>query len=147
MVFRSKKKTIVFIGIGANLGSRTENIEKALICLSNKEEIKVEKVSSLLETKPVAGPGPDYLNAVVKITTTLSPRELLEELLGIEAKLGRKRSFKNAPRIIDLDILLYGDEKINQPDLIVPHPRMMERDFVIKLLRELEPEFKEYVSR
>ena len=146
MVFRSKKNTIVFIGIGTNLGTRAENIEKALTCLSDKKEIRIEKVSSLRETKPAAGPGPDYLNAVVKITTTLSARELLKELLGIEAKLGRKRLFKNCPRIIDLDILLYGNKKISQPGLIIPHPRMMERDFVIKPLREIEPEFKKYVN-
>lgn len=146
MVFRSKKKKTAFIGIGANLGPRTENIKKALSCLSDKKEIRVERVSSFRETKPVDGPGPDYLNGVAKVITTFSPRRLLEELQAIEAKLGRRRTFKNSPRVIDLDILLYEDERIDEPGLNIPHPKMMEREFVIGPLSEIEPGFRKYVS-
>lgn len=133
---------VVFIGIGSNLGDRLENINRAIFYLRNSRDIRVEKVSSLLESKSYLVPGPDYLNGVIKITTELKPEDLLAVLQKIEKKLGRKRPFKNAPRTIDLDILLYGDKVVEQPNLKIPHPRMSEREFVMKPLLEIEPDIK-----
>ncbi len=131
----------VFIGAGSNLGDRIDYINQAIDNLENAPEIRVEKVSSIIETEPYDAPGQKgkYLNAVLKIKTNLGARELLQQLQVIEGRLGRKRPFKNAPRTIDLDILLYGEEEIDEPDLKVPHPRMLERTFVIGPLLEIEP--------
>jgi len=129
---------LCYIGIGSNLGNRQANIEAAIERLQQVERIEVKKISSVYETKPVGGPEqPDYLNAVVEIKTGLTPRGLLAALHEIENTLGRKRLVKNGPRTIDLDILTYGDEKINEPDLKIPHPRMSEREFVQAPLKEL----------
>lgn len=133
----------VFLGIGSNLGDRRQNIEKAIECLKNTKGVVVSKVSRLKETKPQNAPGPDYLNGVAKIEALDSPRDLLIKLQECEKELGRRRTFRNAPRIIDLDILLYDEKIIDEPGLIVPHPRMFERDFVIEPLLEIEPELKE----
>jgi 2-amino-4-hydroxy-6-hydroxymethyldihydropteridine diphosphokinase len=133
----------VFIGIGSNLGDREKNIKEAIKFLENNERIKVEKISSLIETEPQGGPPqPDYLNGVIKIKTDLSAQDLLCYLQEIERKLGRVRTVKNGPRIIDLDILLYGKEKIDEDNLKVPHPKMFERDFVLRPLFEIEPQIK-----
>ncbi|MFH1519023.1 MAG: 2-amino-4-hydroxy-6-hydroxymethyldihydropteridine diphosphokinase [Candidatus Omnitrophota bacterium] len=130
----------VFIGAGSNLGDRIDYINQAIDNLKDAPEILVERVSSIIETEPDAAPGQKkYLNAVLKIKTNLGARELLQQLQVIEGHLGRKRPFKNAPRTIDLDILLYGEEEIDEPDLKVPHPRMLERAFVIGPLLEIEP--------
>ena len=131
---------IVFIGIGSNLGDRALNINRAIECLTDTEEIVVEKISSIIETLPIQAEGPNYLNGVVKIITSLSPGDLLKKLLSIEDKLGRVRLKKNSSRTIDLDILLYGDEAINEPELKVPHPRMFEREFVMRPLQEIDPD-------
>lgn len=130
---------IVFLGVGSNLGSRLKNITNAIDCLKNTAGIAVDKVSTFFETEPVGAVGPNYLNGVIKIRTGLSANHLLEKLQNIEKSLGRTRSFKNAPRIIDLDILLYNNCMINEPELRIPHPRMFERDFVMKPLLEIEP--------
>jgi len=129
-----------FLGIGSNLGDREQNIEKAIKCLSITEGITVSKVSSLKETKPQDAAGPDYLNGVIRIETLMAPCDLLATLQECEARLGRKRPYKNAPRIIDLDILLYDEQIIDEPELKIPHPKMFERDFVIGPLLEIEPE-------
>ncbi|MFO8052693.1 MAG: 2-amino-4-hydroxy-6-hydroxymethyldihydropteridine diphosphokinase [Candidatus Omnitrophota bacterium] len=134
--------TDVFIGLGSNLGNRKKNIEKAIEKIASIKETKIKKRSSLIETKPHQAPGPNYLNGAIKIDTDLLPEELLDSLKKIETKLGRKRSFKNAPRMIDLDILLYGNETIKTKKLTVPHPRLKFRDFVKKSLREIEPNLK-----
>ncbi|MBU1148356.1 MAG: 2-amino-4-hydroxy-6-hydroxymethyldihydropteridine diphosphokinase [Candidatus Omnitrophica bacterium] len=127
-----------YIGIGSNLGNRRKNIDAAIEKLRQVNEIEVKKVSSVYETEPVGGPKqPDYLNAVIEIETMFGPRKLLAVLHEIEDHLGRKRSVKDGSRTIDLDILTYGDEKINEPDLKIPHPRMNEREFVQLPLREL----------
>jgi len=128
-----------FLGIGSNLGDRAKNIERAIECLKNTKGIIVTKVSSLRETKPQDAPGPDYLNGVARIETLNSPRDLLVKLQACEESLGRRRPFRNAPRIIDLDILLYGEKIIDEAGLKIPHPRMFERDFVIGPLLEIEP--------
>ena len=131
---------IVYIGIGSNQGRREKNIEAALDFLGRAEGITVEKVSSVIETDPQGGPPQGkFLNAVVKIRTTLPPAKLLALLQDIERKLKRARTLKDGPRTIDLDILLYGDEEIDQEGLSVPHPRMCRRLFVLRPLLEIEP--------
>lgn len=138
----------VFIGIGSNLGDREKNIANAIDCLKNEPKITIEKISSIIETVPVGGPPQNkYLNGVIKISTVLSPENLLEVLQNIENKLGRKRSLRFGPRTIDLDILLYDDRIIDNPRLKIPHPRMYEREFVLKPLFEIEPEVEKLVNK
>lgn len=128
----------VFIGMGSNLGAQRLNINKAIDCLRKFPGIEVKKISSIIETLPEGGPPqPKYLNGVIKIETDLTARQLLNILQAIEKRLGRQRSIKNGPRTIDLDILLYGDKVINDADLVIPHPRMRQREFVMKPLREI----------
>lgn len=129
----------VFIGIGSNLGNRKENIERAIGFLEKIEGVKVEKISSIIETEPEGGPPqPMYLNGVIKIKTTLSPQNLLSSLQEIERKLGRVRKERFGPRTIDLDILLYGDRIVNEPNLQIPHPKMWSRNFVLIPLSEVK---------
>ena len=134
---------VVFIGLGSNLGDREEYIIKAINCLKETSDINVEKISTIIETEPqdAAGQG-KYLNAVIKLETNLAALELLKKLQNIEDSLGRVRTFKNASRTIDLDILLYGEEVIDRSELKIPHQRMFERKFVIEPLLEIEPELK-----
>ncbi len=129
---------LCYIGIGSNLGDREKYIENAIEKLKNIEGVEVKRVSNIHETEPVGGPRQGkYLNAAIEIETGLKPRELLVKLQDIEKQLGRKRTVKDAPRTIDLDILLYGDNKIDEPDLKIPHPGMREREFVMKPLKEI----------
>lgn len=137
----------VFIGLGSNLGDREKNIKEAIRLLESNPKIKIEKISSLIETEPQGcPPQPNYLNGIIKIKTSLYPEELLYFLQEIENKLGRKRLIKNGPRTIDLDILLYGEEELNKDNLKVPHPRMFKRDFVLKPLLEIEPGMEKLFS-
>ncbi len=129
----------VFIGLGSNLGNRKKNLETAIKKINFIPEIQIEKKSSIIKTKPDNAPGPNYLNCIIKINTTLSPTELLYQLNNIEEILGRKRIFKNAPRTIDLDILLYGNKTIKTKELTIPHPGIRLREFVKKSLFEIEP--------
>ena len=128
-----------FIALGANLGDREQNIRAALERLGAAGDVVIRRVSSFLENPAVGGPpgSPPFLNAVAEIETTLSPRELLNRLLEVERTLGRRRDIKWAPRQIDLDLLLYGDVVLDEPDLVVPHPRMHERQFVLEPLAEI----------
>lgn len=129
---------LCYIGIGSNLGDRKKHIENAIEKLKNIEGVEVKRVSGIHETEPVGGPKQGrYLNGAIEIETGLGPRELLRKLQDIEKELGRKRTVKNGPRTIDLDILLYGDNKIDEPDLKIPHPNMREREFVMKPLKEI----------
>ena len=129
---------LCYIGIGSNLGDRQKYIESAIQRLKEIKGIEVRKVSSIYETDPLGGPSQGkYLNGAIEIETEIDPRELLTRLLDIEIQLGRKRTVKNGPRTIDLDILLFGDKKIDEPGLKIPHPRMCEREFVIKPLKEI----------
>ncbi|MBI2854655.1 MAG: 2-amino-4-hydroxy-6-hydroxymethyldihydropteridine diphosphokinase [Chloroflexi bacterium] len=130
---------IAYLGLGSNIGDREDNINKALrlIC----QRVAVEKVSSLYESEPWGyHDQPDFLNAVCRTTTNLSPRELLALAKEIERSLGRKPRFRNAPRPIDIDILLYENMVIVEADLVIPHPRMVERAFVLVPLAEIAPE-------
>ena len=127
-----------YIGIGSNLGDRRGYINKAIEALGASKGIRVTRVSSIYETEPASDISQGaYLNGVLEIETHLSARSLLSELIRIEESLGRVRTLKNAPRTIDLDILYFGDERIREKDLIIPHPRIAEREFVLKGLREL----------
>jgi 2-amino-4-hydroxy-6-hydroxymethyldihydropteridine diphosphokinase len=130
--------TTAYIAFGSNLGDRNENIQAALRLLGAHPGIKIIKISSIIETMPQGGPPqPEFLNGVTKLETSLSARKLLEVLQKIETDLGRRRQIPNGPRTIDLDIILYGDKVINEPDLIIPHPRWRDRDFVVRPLREI----------
>src|SRR5947208_16761197 len=111
-----------FVGVGSNLGDRLENLRSAVRALSGTPGVRVVRSSSVYETSPVGGPEQgDFLNAVVEISTELEPHALLEALQRIENELGRVRAERFGPRTIDLDLLLYGDEEIDDPDLTVPH--------------------------
>ena len=127
-----------YISIGSNLGDREKNISDAIRKMRDTKGIEVKKLSRIYGTEPVGGPiQPDFLNAVMHIETTLEPRELLLAMQDIENQLGRIRVIKDGPRTIDLDILIYGDKKIDEPDLKIPHPKMNERDFVLEPLKDL----------
>ena len=132
------KMVTCYIGIGSNLGNRQEYIDKAINIIKSSKNIIFKRSSSIYETDPVSDiPQGKFLNGVLEIETALEPRELLKELNGIETDIGRRRTIKDAPREIDLDILYYGQEMIREKDLIIPHPKINEREFVLKGLREL----------
>lgn len=128
-----------YIGVGANLGDRRKNIKLAIRKITALRKTKLTKVSKLVKSDPAGGPPGQgkFLNAALKIKTKLPPLTLLKELKNIECELGRIKTVRNGPRVIDLDILLYADKIINTKKLIVPHPRMFFRDFVIKPLLEV----------
>ena len=131
--------SIVYIALGSNLGDRAGYIQSAVAALQEKGA-SVIKQSTIIETDPVGGPPQDkFLNAVVKVSTELSPLELFSLCQSIEMELGRVRDVVNGPRTIDLDILLYDRLTIATPQLKIPHPRMFERTFVLEPLREIEP--------
>jgi len=131
----------VYLGVGSNLGERASHLEEAKSLLANVPGVRFLRSSTIYETDPVGGPSKNkYLNAAWEIETDLSPRDLKDRLRLIEERLGRKRSFRNAPREIDLDILFYGDEVVEEEDLRIPHPRLHERLFVLEPLSELAPE-------
>lgn len=132
----------VFIGLGANLGDAAETLKVAVSALAALPQTTLLACSRTYRSGPVEAQGPDYLNAVVEIHTTLAPAALLGELQRIERVHGRERAYRNAPRTLDLDLLLYGDHSIIGRDLTVPHPRMHSRAFVLLPLRELAPELE-----
>ena len=138
----TKPLVTAFIGLGSNIEPRSKYIERAVNLMNAHPQIKVTKVSSLYQTDPVGGPRGQgrYLNGAAEIRTSLAPHELLDALQAIEAELGRKRETFWGPRTIDLDILLYGDQIISTDRLLVPHPRMHERRFVLQGLAEIAPE-------
>ena len=127
-----------FLGLGSNLGDRLGNLQQAVDRLARSRGIRVVRASRVYETAPVGPPQPDYLNAVLEVDTTLEARGLLETCLEIEAAMGRVRAQRWGPRVIDIDVLTYGGDEIDEPGLIVPHPRMHERAFVLVPLLELE---------
>ena len=130
--------TTAFIGVGSNLGNRKKIIDDAQRALCRSSQICFVQSAPLYETEPVGGPPQGlYLNTVWEVETPLEAKELLELLFQVELQLGRTREEKNGPRRIDLDLLFYGDEVINEPGLIVPHPRLHERWFVLKPLWDL----------
>jgi 2-amino-4-hydroxy-6-hydroxymethyldihydropteridine diphosphokinase len=134
--------TLAFVGLGANLGEREETIRRAVKLLGDAPGVRVVGVSSLIETDPVGYlDQPRFVNAAAALETSLRPRELLELLLRIERELGRTRTGPRfGPRTIDLDVLLYGDEVVDEPGLSIPHPRLHERRFALEPLAELDRE-------
>ena len=133
--------TRAYVGLGANLGDRERTLRAAVDGLVAEEGIEVVSVSTLRETEPVGvGEQPRFLNGAVELETTLTARELLDRLLAVEQRFGRVRiPGEHGPRTLDLDLLLYGDEVIDEPGLTVPHPRLHERRFVLEPLAELAP--------
>lgn len=130
--------TTAYLGLGSNLGDRLANLQSAVELLAAQPGVKVVRSSRVYETDPVGGPPQtDYLNAVVEVETGLPPRELLDACMEVERLLGRIRNERWGSRIIDVDVLTYDEEEIDEPGLMVPHPRMHERGFVLVPLIEL----------
>ncbi len=134
--------TISYIGVGSNVGDRASFCREAVASLDAASGVAVQRASSLYETAPLGGPPQrSFVNLVVRIETDLDPRALLEVCQHIEHQLGREPSeIRWGPRVVDLDILLYGDEKLNEPDLEIPHPRIAQRRFVLVPLLEIDPD-------
>ncbi len=131
-------KNIVYIGIGSNQGDRIANCKEAISRLGKLKEAKVLATSSFYETEPVGELEQNwFINAAVKLETALSLRELFDSLQRIERQMGRQRSVEKGSRIIDLDLLFYNQEVISQQELIVPHPRIHSRRFVLTTLNEI----------
>lgn len=130
------------ISIGSNLGERRTNLQGALDSLSDTPEVWVTSVSPVYETEPVDSPedAKDFLNAIVLLDTTLSARTLLERALAIESAYGRERGERNAPRTLDVDLIVVGDRRADEEDLTLPHPRAAERAFVLVPWSDLEPD-------
>ncbi|MFC5509735.1 2-amino-4-hydroxy-6-hydroxymethyldihydropteridine diphosphokinase [Massilia jejuensis] len=131
---------IAVVGIGANLGDARASVADALARLETRPGCRLVAASSLWRTAPIDSSGDDYINAVALVETTLDAPALLELLQAIETAHGRERPYRNAPRTLDLDLLLYGDAVIDTPALSVPHPRMHERAFVLAPLLEVAPD-------
>jgi 2-amino-4-hydroxy-6-hydroxymethyldihydropteridine diphosphokinase len=133
--------TRAYVGLGANLGDRESTLRAAVDALGAEDGIEVVAVSTLRETEPVGvGEQPPFLNGVLALDTTLMTRDLLDLLLAVEHRFGRVRvAGEHDPRTLDLDLLLYGDEEIDEPGLTVPHPRLHERRFVLEPLAEVAP--------
>ena len=133
--------TRAFVGLGANLGDRERTLRAAVDALAEEDGIEIVAVSTLRETEPVGvGDQPPFLNGAAGLETTLTAPELLERLLVVEQRFGRVRvPGEHGPRTVDLDLLLYGEEEIDEPGLTVPHPRLHERRFVLEPLAELAP--------
>jgi len=132
----------VYLSLGSNLGDRAGNLRAAIAALAGVG-VRVTKVSSLYETEPVDYlEQPWFLNCAVEAETALAPLELLRALRGVEAQLGSQKEFAKGPRLLDMDILLYGDETIELPELQIPHPRMLQRKFVLVPLAEIAPTLK-----
>lgn len=139
-MLQNKAMTIsAYIGIGANLGDARAMVEYAIEKLHNLPQTQLRQASSLFITAPIDSSGDDYINAVAAIETNLDAQVLLEHLQALELACGRERPYRNAPRTLDLDLLLYGQQTINTEHLTVPHPRMTERAFVLIPLLQLDP--------
>lgn len=129
---------IAYLGLGSNLGDRFNYLKDSIFLLQRHTNIQITSISSIYETKPIGYiKQPKFLNMVIKIDTTLSPKKLLEATQEVETKLERKREIRWGPRTIDIDILIYNDQKIQAKDLVIPHPRIKERSFVLIPLKEL----------
>ena len=128
----------VYVGMGANLGDRGEALLQALQGMAALPQTQLVAVSSLYSSAPVDATGPDYLNAVAALDTAQTPEVFLQALQALELAAGRERPYRNAPRTLDLDIVLWGKEQLSTPTLTVPHPRMTERAFVLRPLAELD---------
>ena len=130
---------IAYVALGANLGDAQATVRQALADLDTLPHTRLRRASPLYRSAPWEASGPDFINAVAEIETTQPPHELLAALQGLEQGAGRERPYRNAPRTLDLDLLLYGSEAIDSPTLSVPHPRMWERAFVLRPLADVAP--------
>ncbi len=128
-----------YVGLGANLGDALAALRAAVQALGDLPQTRRVAVSSLYRSAPIDSSGPDYLNAVVALDTELTPQALLAALQAIELDHGRERPYRNAPRTLDLDLLLHGDAVLDTPTLTLPHPRLHERAFVLRPLAEIAP--------
>lgn len=128
-----------FIALGANLEDPAAQVRAALADLTGSGDIALVAASSLYRTAPIGADGPDYINAVAAVDTPLPPAGLLSRLFAVEAHFGRTRSYRNAPRTLDLDLLLYDDQVLDGPELTLPHPRLHLRAFVLVPLAEIAP--------
>lgn len=133
------QRVSAYVALGANLGDACATLMQAFDDLAKLQNTSVVRRSSLYRTAPIESSGPDYFNAVAEISTALSPQALLAALQALEQQAGRQRPYRNAPRTLDLDILLYGDVTLDSPDLVIPHPRMYARAFVLVPLAEIAP--------
>ena len=130
----------VFVGLGGNLGDKPQTLRAAVRTLAKDPGLRLKGMSALRPSAPVDGPPqPDYLNGVARFESIYSPRETLGRLQRVEHRFGRRRLTLNGPRTLDLDLLLYGNLTLNMPDLVLPHPRMEARQFVLEPLRDLVP--------
>lgn len=129
----------VYIGVGSNLGEAIENVRQAIDLLDRLPMTRLDAHSSLFRTAPLDAHGDDYINAVARIQTRLKPELLLHELQNIEQAFGRERPYRNAPRTLDLDILLYGQRQIQTDSLNIPHPRLTKRAFALIPLLQIDP--------
>ena len=134
-----REPVIVYIGLGANLGDPRAAVLGAIEAIADLDGLALTAQSSLYGSAPVDAGGGDYVNAVVQVTTRLKPHALLVKLQGIENAAGRSRPYRNAPRTLDLDVLLYDQLVLNDADLVLPHPRMEQRAFVLRPLAEIAP--------
>ncbi len=135
----SSAPVVAFIGIGANLNDARGNVQRAILRLGQLPDTTLSGQSNLFRTAPVDAGGDDFINAVARLETRLPAADLLRELQAIEGEFGRERPFRNAPRTLDLDILLYGQERIATESLTVPHPRLTERAFALIPLLQIDP--------
>lgn len=129
-----------YVGLGANLGDAAASLRAALADLAALPGVRGVTPSPFYRSKPVDAGGPDYVNAVARLDTTLPPLDLLDALMAVELRHGRERPYHHAPRTLDLDLLLYGDARMDTARLTLPHPRMHERAFVLMPLRDLAPD-------
>jgi 2-amino-4-hydroxy-6-hydroxymethyldihydropteridine diphosphokinase len=134
-----RETVTAYIGLGANLGDASAAVTAAMRAIGNIQGIALGRQSSLYASAPIDSGGPDYVNAVVQVQTTLSAPDLLSALQSIEAQAGRERPYRNAPRTLDLDVLLYGSAVVQSATLTVPHPRMFQRAFVLLPLADVAP--------
>ena len=134
-----RSPVVATVGLGANLGNPQAALAGAIASLAALEGVRLVSQSSFYRSAPIDSSGPDYVNAVVQLQTTLTAPELLAQLQTIEQGAGRERPYRNAPRTLDLDILLFGDASIQSKSLTVPHPRMWQRAFVLLPLAEIAP--------
>ena len=135
-----REPVTAFVGVGANLGDAQRTLQDAIAALGELPDTQLVRASRIYRSAPVDASGPDYLNAVAQLSTRLSAPELLAQLQHLEQAAGRQRPYRNAPRTLDLDLLLFGDARIASATLTVPHPRWRERAFVLLPLQELAAE-------
>ncbi|WP_366913185.1 2-amino-4-hydroxy-6-hydroxymethyldihydropteridine diphosphokinase [Rhodoferax sp.] len=137
---QARPAVLAYVALGANLGDARATVLAAIQQVAALPQTRLVRASSLYHTAPVQASGPDFINAVVAVQTGLTAPELLRQLQQLEAQAGRERPYPNAPRTLDLDVLLYGSARMDSPQLVLPHPRMMQRAFVLLPLAEIAPE-------